>query len=50
MSKEMYNRLDSVKDFSFVNNKDYPVSDERLTALNGFIQRRIRRLLELYNN
>ena len=49
MSKEMYNRLDSVKDFSFVNHKDYPVSDERLTALNGFIQNRINRLLELYN-
>ena len=48
MSKEMYNRLDNIKDFSFVNHNDYPVSDERLTALNGFIQNRINRLLEIY--
>ena len=50
MSKEMYNRLDGIKDFSFINHKDYPVSNERLTALNGFIQHRIHRLLELYND
>ena len=49
MSKEMYNRLDSIKDFSFVNHKDYSVSNERLTALNGFIQHRIHRVLELYS-
>ena len=48
MSKEMYNRINSIKDFSFVNHKEYPVSDERLTALNGFIQHRINRLLALY--
>jgi len=49
MSKEMYNRLNSIKDFSFVNHKEYPVSDERLTALNGFIQHRIHKLLDLFN-
>ena len=49
MSKDMYNRLDSIKDFSFINHKEYPVSDERLAALNGFIQHRIRKLLELYS-
>lgn len=48
MSKDLYNRINSIKDFSFVNHKGYPVSDERLTALNGFIQHRIHRLLELY--
>lgn len=50
MSKEIYNRLDSIKVFSFVNHMDYLVSNERLTALNGFILCRIRRLPELYNN
>jgi len=49
MSKEMHNRLESIKDFSFVNHNEYTVSDDRLTALNGFIQNRINRLLELYN-
>jgi len=49
MSKDMYNRINSIKDFSFVNHKEYPVSDERLTALNGFIHNRIHRLLELYD-
>ena len=49
MSKEMHNRLESIKDFSFVNHNEYTVSDDRLTALNGFIQNRIKRLLELYN-
>lgn len=49
MSKKMYSRINSIKDFSFVNHKEYPVSDDRLTALNGFIQNRINRLLELYN-
>lgn len=48
MSKKMYSRINSIKDFSFVNHKEYPVSDDRLTALNGFIQHRIHRLLELY--
>ena len=48
MSKKMYSRINSIKDFSFVNPKEYPVSDDRLTALNGFIQHRIHRLLELY--
>ena len=49
MSKDMYNRIDSIKGFSFINHKDYPVSDERLNALNGFIQHRIHRILEFYN-
>ncbi len=49
MSKDMYNRIDNIKGFSFVNHKDYPVSDERLNALNGFIQHRIHRILEFYN-
>lgn len=48
MSKDIYNRLDSIKDFSFVNHKEFPVSDERLAALNGFIHNRLYRLLELY--
>ena len=49
MSKDMYNRIDNIKGFSFVNHKDYPVSDERMNALNGFIQHRIHRILEFYN-
>ena len=49
MSKEMYERIDSIRDFSFMNHNDYPVSEERLSALNGFIRHRIKRLLELYN-
>lgn len=49
MSKEMYERIDGIRDFSFVNHADYPVSDERLSALSGFIGYRIKRLLELYN-
>ncbi len=49
MSEDMHRRLDNIKDFSFVNHKDYSVSDERLSALNGFIKHRIGRLLELYN-
>ena len=49
MSEDMHRRLDYIKDFSFVNHKDFPVSDERLSALNGFIKHRIDRLLELYN-
>jgi len=49
MSKDMYDRLASIKDFSFVNHKDYPVSIERFNALNGFIRHRIRRLLEIYS-
>ncbi|MBR6071000.1 MAG: hypothetical protein IKP78_10460 [Ruminococcus sp.] len=49
MSEDMHRRLDNIKDFSFANHKDYPVTDERLSALNGFIKRRIDRLLELYN-
>lgn len=49
MSEYMYNRLNDIKDFRFVNHKDYPVSEERLNALNGFISYRINRLLELYN-
>ena len=48
MSEDMYNRIDSIKDFSFVNNKKYPVSDMRLAALNGFVHNRLYRLLELY--
>lgn len=49
MSKEMYNILDSIKDFCFINHKEYPFFDERMNALNGFIQHRIHKLLELYN-
>ena len=49
MSKEMYERIDGIRDFSFANHKYYPVSEERLSALNGFIRHRIKRLLELYN-
>ena len=49
MSKEMYKRIDDIRDFSFVNHTNYPVSDERLSALNVFIRYRIKRLLELYN-
>ena len=48
MSKKMYSRINSIKDFSIVNHKNYPVSNERLNALNRFIQNRINRLLELY--
>lgn len=50
MSEDMHSRLENIRDFSFVNHKEYPVSKERLTTLNGFIQRRIHILLELYNN
>lgn len=49
MSENMYKRLCNIKDFTFTNHKDYPVSDERLAALNGFISYRINRLIELYN-
>lgn len=49
MSADMYRKLSNIKDFSFTNHKEYPVSDERLSAVNGFIQHRIHRLLELYN-
>ena len=35
MSKEMYKRLDSIKDFSFVNHKDYPLSNIFKQAVNG---------------
>ena len=49
MSKDMYRRIDSIRDFSFVNHTDYHISEERLSALNGFIRHRINRLLELYN-
>lgn len=48
MSEDMHSRLENIRDFSFVNHKEYPVSDERLKALNGFIQNRINRLLEIY--
>ena len=50
MSKEMYNSLDRIKDFSFINHKEYPVTDEKFSALNGFIQHSIHKLLELYSN
>ena len=49
MSEDMYNRLNDIRNFSFVNHKRFPVSDERLSALNGFIQYRIKKLIELYN-
>lgn len=49
MSENMYRRLDNIRDFSFVNHNSYPVSDERLAAMNGFIQNRIHKLLDLYN-
>ncbi len=49
MSDEMYHRLCSIKDFAFVNHKDYHVSEDRLSALNIFISYRIKRLIELYN-
>lgn len=49
MSKAIYKRIDSIRDFSFVNRMDYHISEERLSALNCFIQHRIKRLLELYN-
>ena len=48
MSEDMYNKIGDIREFCFVNHKNYPVSDERLTALNGFIQHRINRLLALY--
>jgi len=48
MSADMYRKLSNIKNFSFVNHKEYPVSDKRLSAVNGFIQHRIGRLLELY--
>ena len=48
MSKDMYNKIGDIREFCFVNHKNYPVSDERLTAINGFIQHRINRLLALY--
>lgn len=41
--------LCSIKNFAFVNHKDYPVSEDRLSALNIFISYRIKRLIELYN-
>ncbi len=49
MSDDMYRRLNDIKDFHFVNHSGYPVSSERLSALNGFIKHRIGKLLELYN-
>ena len=49
MSKDIYSRLKNIRDFSFVNHKDYPVSSTRLSAMNGFVQYRIGRLIELYN-
>ena len=49
MSEEMYKRIDSIRDFSFTNHNEYPVSDERMDAINGFIHYRINRLLDLYN-
>ena len=49
MSENMYRRLDNIRDFSFVNHSSYPVSDERLAAMNGFIHNRIHKLLDLYN-
>ena len=49
MSKDMYKRIYDIRDFSFVNHTDYPVSAERLSALSGFIRYRIKRLIELYN-
>lgn len=49
MSEEMYGKLCNIKNFTFTNHKDYPVSDKRLAALNGFISYRINRLIELYN-
>lgn len=50
MSEDMYNRLNDISYFSFINHKRFPVSDERLNALNGFIQYRIKKLIELYND
>ena len=49
MSKEMYERIGGIRDFSFVSHTNYPVSGERLSALNGFILHRIKRLIEPYN-
>lgn len=49
MSKEIYHILNDIKDFRLENHKDYPVSDKRLSAMNGFIQYRIQKLIELYN-
>ena len=34
MSKEMYKRIENIRDLCFVNHADYPVSEERLSALN----------------
>jgi len=45
----MYNRLNDIKDFSFVNHKAYPVYEECLNVLNGFISYIINRFFELYN-
>lgn len=49
MGEDMYNRLNNIRDFSFVNHNQFPISDERLNAMNGFIKYRIKNLLELYN-
>ena len=29
MSKDMYSKINSIEDFSLVNHKEYPVSEER---------------------
>lgn len=50
MSEEMYKKLVNIRNFQFSNSPDFPVSEERFSALNGFIKYRIERLIELYNN
>ena len=49
MSENMYKKLNNIRDFNFINHEKYPISDERLSALNGFIRYRINKLLMLYN-
>ncbi len=48
MSEDMYDRLNSIKDFTFTNHRDYPVSADRLSAMNSFIRNRISTLIKLF--
>lgn len=48
MSEDMYNRLHNIRDFTFTNHAEYPISNVRLSAMNGFIKNRICTLIELY--
>lgn len=48
MSEDMYNRLHNIRDFTFTKHAEYPISNVRLSAMNGFIKNRICTLIELY--